>query len=99
MAKGLIHVYTGEGKGKTTAAFGLAKRAAGHGRNVLVLQFLKSKTGNSGEIVSAKKTGINIIKFKDQTTPLFNPEVKISDLKRSIRKAVARTIKEIGSGS
>ena len=99
MAKGLIHVYTGEGKGKTTAAFGLAKRAAGHGRNVLVLQFLKSKTGNLGEIVSAKKTGINIIKFKDQTTPLFNPEVKISDLKRSIRKAVARTIKEIGSGS
>jgi cob(I)alamin adenosyltransferase len=99
MAKGLIHVYTGEGKGKTTAAFGLAKRAAGHGRNVLILQFLKSKTGRSGEIVSAKKADINIIKFEDQTTPLFNPEVKISDLKRSIRKAAARAIKEISSGS
>ena len=86
MSKGLIHVYTGEGKGKTTAAFGLAKRAAGHGRKVLIMQFLKSKTKNSGEIVSAKKTGIKVIKFDNQTTPLFDPAVKLPDLIKSVKK-------------
>jgi len=44
----MIHIYTGDGKGKTTAACGLALRAAGCGKNVLVLQFLKD--GASGEI-------------------------------------------------
>jgi len=99
MINGLIHVYTGEGKGKTTAAFGLAKRAAGHGKNVLIFQFLKSRTGNSGEIVSAKKAGIKVVKFKDQTTPLFDPKIKLPELKRSIKKAVARTVKEVRSDS
>jgi cob(I)alamin adenosyltransferase len=98
MAKGLIHVYTGEGKGKTTAAFGLATRAAGHGKNVLILQFLKSKTKSSGEIISAKKIGINVIKFKNQTSPLFDPKVKPSELKESIKKAINRAIEEMDSG-
>lgn len=98
MAKGLIHIYTGEGKGKTTAAFGLAKRAAGHGRRVLVLQFLKSRNSNSGEIVSSLKTGIEVIKFEGQTTPLFDPAVKLSDLKKSIKKAINQSIKKIKSG-
>ena len=43
-----LHVYTGEGKGKTTAAMGLALRSLGHGNAVLVAQFMK--TGNSGEL-------------------------------------------------
>jgi len=38
---GLVHVYTGNGKGKTTAAVGLAVRAAGHGHRVYIGQFLK----------------------------------------------------------
>lgn len=98
MSKGLIHVYTGDGKGKTTAAFGLAIRAAGHGKRVLILQFLKSRMGNSGEIKSAGIIGIKVIKFKGQTSPLFDPAVKISDLKRSVKKAVISSIEKIKSG-
>lgn len=45
---GLIHLYTGDGKGKTTAALGLALRAAGRGRRVLLVQFLKGR--DTGEL-------------------------------------------------
>ena len=41
MSKGLLIVFTGNGKGKTTAALGMALRAAGHGLKVLILQFIK----------------------------------------------------------
>ena len=43
----MIQLYYGEGKGKTTAAFGQALRAAGRGRRVIIAQFLK--TEDSGE--------------------------------------------------
>ncbi len=97
MSKGLIHVYTGEGKGKTTAAIGLAMRAAGHGNKVLILQFLKSRTKPSGEITSARKSGIKIIKFKGQTSPFFDPGIKPSMLKKSVKEALATSLKEIKS--
>ena len=42
-SNGLIHVYTGDGKGKTTAALGLAMRAAGQGLKVAFIQFLKGQ--------------------------------------------------------
>jgi len=51
--RGLVHIYTGNGKGKTTAAVGLGVRACGSGLNVLMVQFLKSTP--SGEITSIKK--------------------------------------------
>jgi cob(I)alamin adenosyltransferase len=51
--KGFIQVYTGNGKGKTTAALGLAMRAAGHGFRVYIGQFLKGQA--YGELRSARK--------------------------------------------
>ena len=51
---GLVIVNTGDGKGKTTAALGAAMRAAGHGRKVLVLQFVKGDW-KSGEHEAVKK--------------------------------------------
>ena len=51
--KGLIQVYTGDGKGKTTAALGLAIRAYGQGLKVIFIQFLKSQPG--GEHLFADK--------------------------------------------
>ena len=60
---GKIHIITGRGKGKTTAAFGLAMRAAGHGLQVCIIQFMK--TGETtGEAVSARRLkGIELVQF------------------------------------
>jgi cob(I)alamin adenosyltransferase len=53
MKQGFIHVYTGNGKGKTTAALGLALRAAGAGQSVYIGQFLKK--GNFSELKALKR--------------------------------------------
>lgn len=55
--QGLVHLYTGDGKGKTTAALGLALRALGYDRKVAVIQFLKRTQIQTGEMVFAGKIG------------------------------------------
>lgn len=52
--KGMIQVYTGDGKGKTTAALGLAFRAVGHGLKVIMIQFMKGEE-RTGELMAAEK--------------------------------------------
>jgi cob(I)alamin adenosyltransferase len=55
----LVVVHTGDGKGKTTAAMGVAMRAIGHGERVAVVQFMKSGQWASGERVAAERLGID----------------------------------------
>lgn len=59
---GLVHLYWGEGKGKTTAAMGLALRSLGAGRKVVVVQFLKG--GPSGEIPLLEQLGARVFRGK-----------------------------------
>ena len=60
MKEGQLHLYIGEGKGKTTAAVGLAVRAAGWGKHVVFVQFLKGQ--HTGELPSLKKLGVRIVR-------------------------------------
>jgi cob(I)alamin adenosyltransferase len=55
MIQGCLQVYTGKGKGKTTAAAGLAARALGHGRRVLWVRLLKPATLQGGELTSLSR--------------------------------------------
>ena len=61
----MLHVYYGEGKGKTTSAAGLAIRALGHGQKVFFLQFLKS--GTSGELAVLRQAGASVFSGKAGT--------------------------------
>lgn len=58
MTEGLTIVYTGKGKGKTTAALGLALRASGYEKRICMIQFIKG-SWHYGEMDSSKKLGPN----------------------------------------
>ena len=82
----MIHIYTGEGKGKTTAALGLAMRSAGAGKKVFIGQFLKGK--KYSELKSLKKIkNITIEQFG--TTCFIGKKPKPKDIalaKKGLRK-------------
>lgn len=66
--QGLVIVNTGNGKGKSTSAFGMVLRSWGRGLRVCVIQFIKAETGQWGEIKAAKKLGIDWITTGDGFT-------------------------------
>jgi len=69
--KGLIHIYCGEGKGKTTAAMGLAIRAIGNGKRVFIIQFIKG--GPTGELkVLLQQPNVTILRSKEGTPFIFH---------------------------
>lgn len=88
LIKGYSQVYTGDGKGKSTAAFGLAMRAAGHGLRVVVVQFLKG--GPTGELESAKKLfpNLEVLRFEKKRKFYFQlSDAEKAEMQKEIQEA------------
>lgn len=92
--RGLTIVYTGDGKGKTTAALGLAIRAWGAGLKVLILQFIKGRR-RSGELAALDALGIDV----RQLGLGFITQENFAEQKKSARAAVDLARREILSGA
>lgn len=95
---GLIHIYCGDGKGKTTAAVGQAVRAAGYGYRVLVYQFMKNNMSSERKILEQLEqvtcvSGPEQVKFSFQMTE----EEKLICLKENEEKLceIEKMIKEV----
>lgn len=96
MEQGKVQVYTGDGKGKTTAAVGLAVRAAGNGLNVYFGQFMKH--GETGELEAFRALGGRVSAEQFGT----GDELSAPDPLRDAQAAcdgLARTIKAMNSGN
>jgi cob(I)alamin adenosyltransferase len=94
LEKGLVQVYTGDGKGKTTAAFGLALRAAGRGNTVLIYQFLKPPSLELGERLAVERSGLPIrvesLEARWDLCGSLRREQDIARAKAAVKDALAR---------
>lgn len=90
--RGLTLVYTGHGKGKTTAALGLAMRAHGRKKKVLMIQFIKSPKRRYGERNSLEELGIELIQTGIGFTWTKTPEEHRQALKTAWEMTKARVM-------
>jgi len=86
--KGLIQVYTGDGKGKTTAAIGQGIRALGRGYTVYMVQFLKSQDTGELKVLEKLEPGFKVFRFEKKHGFIFNmDENEIAELKNEVKAA------------
>ncbi len=95
MTKGLIHVYTGDGKGKTTAAIGISVRAKSRGLRTMFAQFFK-ENDPGGEIALLQKIGIKTLVFDQVKSPYFNPDVDKDSIRLEAIDALSRLKEDFG---
>ncbi|MBU1031686.1 cob(I)yrinic acid a,c-diamide adenosyltransferase [Patescibacteria group bacterium] len=91
--KGLVIVYTGEGKGKTTAALGLAVRAAGYNKKILIVQF--GKNTFSGELITLKKLKIKIIQGGKGFVKIMGDKLPFIEHKKAAKNLFEVLYKEV----
>ncbi len=96
--KGLVIVYTGEGKGKTTAALGLVLRASGYGKKILIIQF--GKRVFSGEVKALRKFGsrIKLIQGGKGFVGILGDQKPLAEHHQAAEKTYDQLYKEMLSG-
>ncbi|MFZ3102181.1 MAG: cob(I)yrinic acid a,c-diamide adenosyltransferase [Desulfitobacteriaceae bacterium] len=99
MQQGLIHIYTGTGKGKTTAAIGLGIRAYGQGLKVLMVQFLKGWTTGEMKVIASLRPYFQLFQYKknDKFTWGMTDE-EMEGINGEIRIGLNYTIEAVISG-
>jgi cob(I)alamin adenosyltransferase len=97
--KGLVVVYTGKGKGKTTAALGIALRAVGHGYRVGMVQFIKGEW-YYGELTSSKRLEpeFEMIAAGKGFVGIIDDDHPIEEHQKAAREAVGLVKEKLGSG-
>jgi cob(I)alamin adenosyltransferase len=102
LEEGLVQIYTGDGKGKTTAALGLALRAAGQGNRVLIYQFLKPASLKLGERLALQTTDlpitINALEAKWDITASWDNPADVAAAKAAIAQALEKLAELTRSG-
>lgn len=96
--KGLVIIYTGEGKGKTTAALGLALRAVGYKKKVLIVQF--GKVWFTGELEGVKKLSpyVQIIQGGKGFVKILNDKLPLKEHKKAALDTFDKLCQETTSG-
>ncbi|MEW5822415.1 MAG: cob(I)yrinic acid a,c-diamide adenosyltransferase [Cyanobacteriota bacterium] len=103
LKNGYVQIYTGDGKGKTTASLGLALRAIGHGWKVLIIQFTKGEKEENGEnfygeLKAASKfmANLEVMQFGLDRV-VYSSNISIEDYKET-RKGWERAKEAVASG-
>jgi cob(I)alamin adenosyltransferase len=99
LERGIVIVYTGKGKGKTTAALGIVLRAIGHGYKVGMIQFIKGEW-YYGELTSSKRLEpeFEMIAAGRGFVGIIDDDHPIEDHQRAAKEAIALAKEKIASG-
>lgn len=99
MAKGLVHIYTGDGRGKSPAAIGRAVQAAIEEKRVVIIQFLKGKGLGDSDFLRRMEPEIKLFRFEKSGENFEElPEEKKQDEIRNIKNGINFAKKVLTTG-
>ncbi len=99
LSKGLVIVFTGDGKGKTSAALGVALRASGHKMYVSIIQFIKSRPTGEARAVERLVPEVEFVSLGKGFVNCCGDKTPLADHRNAARQALAMTYQRMSSGA